>query len=577
MRILSALKSSLAIASLLLLVACSDRTSTPDAAIAGAELLRYVPADTPYILATLEPLPEDVYDKMAGGMDDMLAAYQVVLREAMRDAMTGAGEGGEIDPDAARVAALIERLAGMMSVEGMREAGIERDASFAVYGAGLTPVVRLELADAAAFEAAIAGFETEAGEKLPTATLDGLTYRHAGDDRVRVVLAVHEGQALLSLVPATLSDDSLRAVLGLTLPAESIVDSGRLQAVAKTNGFTAHMLGLVDIERLVATFLSPQSGANAELLAMAGFDSATLSDVCKAEIGGLAGVMPRIVTGYTNVTDTELASSLIVELRRDIADGLATLPAPVPGLGQDHGGLFSFGMSIDLLAAREFYKARLDAMEADPYQCELLGNLQAGVATGRAALNQPVPPVVYGIKGFLAIVDDLEGLDLATKQPPTSIDMRFLLATENAPGLVAMGTMFSPELAALNLQPDGKAVKLELPQMQQAPIEAAWVAMSQTAIALAVGEGGAGQASALLKNPAGAPPPFMSTHMDAGRYYGFIAEAMRMGEDAADKPEVSEAMSRLMQRLAELFDRIAVDIRFTDRGIVVPSVVTLAE
>lgn len=577
MRLLSALKSSLAIASLLLLVACSDRTSTPDTAISGAELLRYVPADTPYILATLEPLPDDVYDKMAGGMDDMLAAYQVVLREAMRNAMTEAGEGGEIDPDAARAAALIERLAGMMSVEGMREAGIERDASFAVYGAGLTPVVRLELADAAAFEAAIAGFETEAGEKLPTATLDGLTYRHAGDDNVRVVLAVHEGQALLSLVPATLSDDSLRAVLGLTLPAESIVDSGRLQAVAKTNGFTAHMLGLVDIERLVATFLSPQSGANAELLAMAGFDSATLSDVCKAEIGGLAGVMPRIVTGYTNVTDTELASSLIVELRRDIADGLATLPAPVPGLGQDHGGLFSFGMSIDLLAAREFYKARLDAMEADPYQCELLGDLQAGVATGRAALNQPVPPVVYGIKGLLAIVDDVEGLDLATKQPPTSIDMRFLLATENAPGLVAMGTMFSPELAALNLQPDGKAVKLELPQMQQAPIDAAWVAMSQTAIALAVGEDGAEQASALLKNPAGAPPPFMSTHMDAGRYYGFIAEAMRMGEDAADKPEVSEAMSRLMQRLAELFDRIAVDIQFTDRGIVVPSVVTLAE
>ena len=39
-------------------------------------------------------------------------------------------------------------------------------------------------------------------------------------------------------------------------------------------------------------------------------------------------------------------------------------------------------------------------------------------------LNQPVPPIVYGFKGFMATVENIEGLNIAAQQPPTSVDAR---------------------------------------------------------------------------------------------------------------------------------------------------------
>lgn len=574
MRLHTALLTSFLLAAL---AACGDKPADPGAAIADSMFMDYVPADTPYVFATLAPLPDDVYDKFEEGTGDILGTYRQILREAVKSAMDDAGADEDASADAERVASIVEHFTRFLSPEGMREAGIERDAKFAFYGVGMLPVVRIELANADAFESALAGFEEEAGEPMATATIDGVSYRHAGDDKVRVIIAVLESQAVATVVPASLSDDSLRAVMGLTLPAQNISDSGKLLAMAETYDFTSHMLGYFDMERVASVFTTAQSGPNAELLATAGYDHSMLSDVCKAEFAELAGVAPRIVTGYTGISSTALESKVVLELRSDIADGLATLPAPVPGLGMDHGGLFSFGMSIDLLAAREFYTARLDAMEADPFECEHLSGMQAGVAQGRALLQQPVPPMVYGVKGFLAVVDNIEGLNMATKQPPTSIDMRFLLSTENAPGLVAMGTMFSPELAALNLQADGKPVKLDVPQMQAGPVDEAWIAMSDTAIALAVGDGGEAKVGGMLTKAAGTPPPFMSTHMDASRYYGFVAEAMRAGQADSETPEVSESMAEMMEAFGRLFERIAVDIQFTDRGIEVPSVVTLSE
>ena len=39
----------------------------------------------------------------------------------------------------------------------------------------------------------------------------------------------------------------------------------------------------------------------------------------------------------------------------------------------------SFGFSFDLMALRAFFEARLDAMDADPYECEGLAMLGYGV------------------------------------------------------------------------------------------------------------------------------------------------------------------------------------------------------
>ncbi|HEX2138452.1 MAG TPA: hypothetical protein VHG33_01950 [Woeseiaceae bacterium] len=564
----------------LALVACSDKSSSALKSEEG--ILRYVPADTPYVFAMPKRVPDEVREKLGAGTAEILDAYRKLVQAAINQPPEDPENAELTAEERRRISAHIDELAAMITPEGIPAAGIDRDSTAAIYGVGLLPVLRVTLSDGALFNDAFAKLEERAGKPMEVATIDGHSYRYAGDEMGTLILAMIDDQLVVSLVPTGLPEDLLRSVLGLTLPANSIADSGALAELAETYGYEEYGLGILDVERIAATFLDEQSGINQWLLTTMEHDTKALTDVCKAEIRSMAGIVPRVVTGYTELSVENINTKSVFELRSDLAAGLQTITAPVPGLGAKQGGLFSFGMSIDMPAAREFYSARLEAMAADPYECELFADLQAGVAQGRAALNQPVPPVVYGIRGFLAVIDEIQGLDIQKKQPPTKIDMRFLLATDNAPGLLAMGAMFSPEIAGLNLQPDSKPVKLEIPALSS-NVDAAYLAMSEDALALSVGSGSEAGLTEMLKASAPQPAPFMSMDMDAARYYGFLGDAMAGNLTTSDDPdeaqaaEMVQATSGMMKAFEKLFSRVSFDVQFTERGIEIPSRMSLSE
>jgi hypothetical protein len=286
-----------------------------------------------------------------------------------------------------------------------------------------------------------------------------------------------------------------------------------------------------------------------------------------------------MVMGYTEVGLNRFESSAVVELRADIAANLSQLPAIVPGLGGDPGGLMSFGFSLDVKAARDFFEARLDALEASPYECELFADIQAGVAGGRAALEQPVPPMVYDFKGFLAVIDDIEGLDIGSQTPPTSIDGRLMLVMDNAQALVSMGAMFSPEIAELNLQSDGKAVPLDNAQIQSMGF-ATFVALTENALAIGIGENAEQALEDMLAVKSDEAGPFMSFSMDAARYYSFIGDAIAAAEqddEDAPPPEIQAAVNDMMDIISKLYDRMSIDVDLTERGIELNSSVTLKD
>jgi hypothetical protein len=451
----------------------------------------------------------------------------------------------------------------------MRGAGIARESLGAFYGNGLLPVMRIELSDEALFEAAVARLEERAGHEMPVGEAQGQPYRYFDLEELRIVVAVLGNQAVFAIVPSVFDESQTGRALGLTLPESSIADTSVLQDIISKYDFTNHVVAFIDVPAIAERFVGEPTGLDADLLALMGGDKPQLSDVCKTEIRELAGVAPRMVIGYTGITATQFDSSIVFELRQDIASGLTALATAVPGLGGDRGGLMSFGFSLDIKAAREFMEGRLDAMEADPYECEHLAELQAGVASGRQSLNQPVPPMIYDFKGFVAVIDDIEGLDIATQTPPTSVDGGFLLAMDNAQALVAMGAMFSPELAALNLQADGNPVELNLPQLQMMGISA-FAALEEGALVLSMGEDAESQVTSMLAADASAPPPFMSFSVDAARYYSFMGEAIAAGDAGADDaatPEMQAAMTEMMQSIADLYDRMSVDVLFTENGI----------
>jgi len=570
------------LASAVLLVGCdkSEDEAVDTGVLSSSDsVLQYVPADTPYVFVNVEPLPDDLMDNLEPKIDRLLQSYQTILHEVIAVKQQKLPEEERNSEELQNLNAFIDELMTLLSIEGMREAGIGRDATGVLYGNSLLPVVRLQLTDGALFDSTLTRLEEQAGQALAVAEIDGHAYRYFDADDVRIVIAVIDNQAVFTIVPVNFDEAQTSYALGLTLPETNIADSGALQKIATDYGFTNHYVGFLDIAAFVEPFLGSATGTSADLLTMGDYDPAILSDVCREEIRSVVGAAPRMVMGYTHIGVDRFDSNIVFELREDIAAGVQALSAAVPGLGGDKGALMSFGMSIDVKAAREFVEARLDAMEADPFECEHLADLQAGVAGGREALDQPVPPMIYDFKGFLAVIDNIEGLDVATQTPPTTIEGSFLLAMDNAQALVSMGAMFSPEVAELNLQTDGKPVPLDLPQMQAMGI-AAFAALTDSALAISVGEDAESKLEGMLDAEPSDPAPFMSFSVDAARYYAFLGEAIAAGEQGqedAPSPELQAALQEVMLAVADVYDRMSADVLLTERGVELRSSVVLKD
>jgi hypothetical protein len=549
----------------------------------SADILKYIPADTPYVFASTEALPSELANKIEPTIDGILQSYQEILRYVIAEeaGKLSAEEGGA--EKAERFSGVAEEFLSLMSLEGIRGAGIERDTAFALYGNGLLPVLRLELSKSALFDAAIDRIEKKADEPLLVGEAKGEKYRYFEAERLKVVIATLDDQAVITIVPNEFDESQIALALGVKTPAKNIKKSKKLDAIGKEYGFSDYFIGYIDNERIAGIFTGNATDFDKELFSALGEELPQPTEVCSAEIMATVSIAPRIVLGYSEVTAEQVNGALIVELRSDIAKGLATIPAAVPGLGSDPGGFMSFGMGLNPLALREFYESRLDSMESDPYECEDFAELQASVSKGREALNQPLPPVVYSFRGFFANIADFEGIDMAsaTDTMPTSIDASILLAVENAEALIMMGAMMDPQIAALNLMPDGKPVRLELDKLSEF-VDDAFAAMSGNALSISVGAGAESNSAKLLLAESADPAPFMSVSMDSARYYSMVGEAMSnapIEEDEAEQmpEEIRSAMRDIMVLSGNMYDRMSMNVRLTARGIEIGTFMKMGE
>ena len=139
-----------------------------------------------------------------------------------------------------------------------------------------------------------------------------------------------------------------------------------------------------------------------------------------------------------------------------------------------------------------------------------------------------------------------------------------------------MGQAMIPQLAEMTIEPDGKAHRFDLSEADTGA-ESAWIALTESAIALSVGEDAETVLPALLDAEGAVPPPFMSMGLDGERYYALLAEAMRADEDEEMSKEMREAVSAVMSAAAVFYERLQIDVTFTERGIEIDTDMTLAD
>lgn len=537
--------------------------------IAADAPLDFAPADTPYVFANIEPLPEAERRRWMEQMDGVATIWRTQL-DSMKTRMAL-----DADPDMAHLTKWLDALeaefADKTPEQVMATLGTRADGLFAMYGIGLAPVVRMEIADPDALRATVARLEQRTGDTFPAATLGdvGYWYFDIPDTTLRLIAAIHGKHLVLTTGPAT-DEAALRSLLGLERPSRTLRDSGTLQALNKTYGYLPIGSGYVDSARIADVLTSPATPLETALLATTGITKPTVDPACKTEAALLATLVPRFSGGYTRLEAGHMDMVSRIDTLPSVATDLQSLRTPMPGPRAGNTSVFDVGFGFKAASLPAVLNRWADAAQAQTFACPQLTWLNDTATELRTGASNPgiytMAPVFSAVR-LLVTRADLQSLQSGA--PDGSAQL--LIASGNPAALLSMAQTFAPEVSAMNLQPDGKVVAL--PTLAAAPLPLpVFASMNPQLLALGVGadqETALASAMTLDTNW----QPLMVYGVDGSFYAEFMQFGMAQAALAATTDEErkdAEEMGALMREIyGKWIKRIDVTVDVDNHGLVI--------
>jgi len=556
---------------LLMVAACGKSEDAVEVAIEKTDstLFDYVPVDTPYLAGNLQPIPDEVIEVFLQRFEPVLDSVQDELAKARQ---TLEGEDGS-----RLVSAILQELDGKLSRQGMESLGFDLRAHKVVYGMGVFPVIRIGLSDAEALRATIQRVLANAEIDAPELEHQGVSYWRlsdvdTADAPVGIYVSIFADHLAMSIFPPLAETELLPAFLGLEMPGDSNAVS-RLAELNTKHSYTPYGSGILDLDKIVEEFISPDT-IMARLMATTGdFDPADMTAECKTEIRGIVSNSPRMTMGVRELTTSAIAMQYRVETETTLAQQLAGLVADIPIANplSDRILELSFGMRFG--AVRDFLREKVVAIMESPYQCEHLHSINQSATEAFTQLNQPMPPLVNNFRGLRLSLSEIP----ETNSMPLNGRGLIAVHVEQPEMFVGMAQMFLPDLSELTLAPGEPPVQLPA-SMLPIPDVVAFAALSDDAIGLSVGDGEEAGLPAYLEEEAGPPGTFMSIGYDMAAYLEYTQKLGKQYEQTEDElaetdPEQEavlqsiEDVSAAVQQAAKSFsDRSYTTFRLTPDG-----------
>ncbi|HVJ61103.1 MAG TPA: hypothetical protein VM555_00100 [Tahibacter sp.] len=475
--------------------------------------LAFVPADTPYVFANVEPMPQAVVDEYADMMKQMwpsmFGTYSRLLDEAK-----------DLTDEQRKVArAILDEVKALAEKGSGADAGFTSAAHFATYGVGLIPVVRWELADPQKLRDTVARVEGKAGAKLAIGKVGEQEYWHIGSDKVAVIIAIVDKHLVATIAPTKASDDAKKRLLGLVRPDQNLGDSGALAKLNTDNKFTPYGTGLIDTVRIVDIATGDTDALLREFKALDGKAPEPVDATCRQEFLDIAKKFPRAVLGYTALETKKMDMVGRFELEPTLAKDLAAAVGAAPGTGGAAEGQMDFALSLPVLKLKDFFIKQSKAVVDKPYACTHLADLNQGFAELNQKLATTIPPPASDLTGLRMTLTKLT-LDNGAGKPDFA--GKTLVALTNPMSALAMGQLVSPQLKDLKIAPDGKPVALPA-DLVPAQVPPLFAAMNDKAIAISVGAGEDAALGTYLAAPPAAEPVFFRMYF-TGALYGQLGE-----------------------------------------------------
>ncbi|MBS97533.1 MAG: hypothetical protein CMI01_02480 [Oceanospirillaceae bacterium] len=413
-------------------------------------LTSYVPADTVvYFGGTPDP---KVVEQMR---DYPVAAVEPAQLENLFSELARQEGGNRSQPGRALLEAWVLDFVNHGATYGelFDHYGISLNQPQAIYMHGLFPVIRLPVADQAAFDRVWQSVSERSGvspkeEMREQTRVQRWPLTPAGAPQsVELVVATQDSLATITFFSSFDTEQAQLERLGLSAPETSLADSGELREIIKTQGFSETFAGFLHIRRLAEGLLETSSSTLANdwaalnrALGQPNPLTGELEPVCRDEIAGLFGAAPRMLLGYTNASTqgdaiTIEARSLLEITAPGVGDSLMKLRGHLPShlQGEQMVG-FGFGLNMDTLVPTltELWN-RFGQLS---FQCPRLQQAQQQMAGTSPAMLGVFTGMAQGIQGAGVSLYDLTFSQASGL--PESVDFLFSLATSNPELVISM-------------------------------------------------------------------------------------------------------------------------------------------
>jgi hypothetical protein len=514
---------------LLLLAGCGDQSGPP----LGDALLGRVPAETPYLFANREPLPQGAAEKWLELYRQAMGWYRELISR----------QAPPRNADEAKLRALLDGLLAELqsnsSPEGFERLGLRLDGRSAVYGEGLLPVGRHEIADPAKVTAFIERIEARLGERAQRARFGALEYLRIPLGERAFVLGLPDRQLVWAFLPAIEETARLPRLFGDERPPRSLAETDELGQLLAREGLPGYGDGYVDLQRLFA-LLQPLAA-----------QSAALDGACTRLVETALEAVPRLVMGTTEATADRVSTRLLVETDARVGNYLAGLAYPVPGLGRASEALFAMGVGVDVPRLRGALRTLLHFIGEAGADCPWVDPVS--IAAALPKLELALGPMTAMFKGLYVELLDLEMT--RSGQTPTTVRLRALAEVDDPQGVFAMAGLLSPELARLEVPVDGTPTRV--PQQLLPPgAPGLTVAIRNRSLVLASGDDGERLAAELLAAAPLQPPPLLAISYDLSQMSGLMEQmgsqyldtlATQSGRSAEDLAAELESAARMYE------------------------------
>ncbi len=478
------------------LVACGRKSSNAP--------LSYVPADTSFVFANIQPINENQF-KLQSRMFAISLPMQIAsLRKLSQKFKTN-------DPHAAGLLDAFANELDQGSLQAIaKHSGIRLKGLTAIYGIGLTPVARFQINDINAFQAMIQRLQNGYGQAFPKTMLGKQAYWHIalGKAPIQILIAIEGQQGVLALAPGKANPELLKRILGIQRPEKSLQSTGQLNELADHYGYRKDsIITDIHIDRIIKTVFN---GKDPMLLTLLKNKMPVLPANCAVDAERIASRVPEISGGATRIKADQYSKRIDIRLAPDIIKAFSTLPTYLPGLKSIDKASLAILLAVPVAKIRDFWIAQADAVAAKPFTCGKLTNLNRAFARMRANLPKLGIPPIGELTGIGIVIDQLPTPHSTGKM--TGLRAHAIVTSSNPQGLLALSQATVPGLRNTHIKPDSVPVPINAPKLSTRIAEPLWLALNSHHIGVAVGQNGNEKLAKLMKAAPAQPGFLMAMH-----------------------------------------------------------------